>query len=457
MRSHFDQLPDHLPWAAQRYRRWLAHYYDLLIPEKASVLEIGCGNGDLLAQLKSRSVWGIDISEKQIRAARARVPHGEFFVQAGEEIQLNQTFDYLILSDTLNFASDIQCMLQALHRVATPRTRILLNLPSSLWRPIYGLATGLGLRTQHPQGSWITAADARNLLQLAGWEPIKFEPRILTPWAPFGLDYLLNRWIAPLLPWFCMSVFGIGRPAPSAAKPPSVSVVVPARNEAGNIESAVQRIPEMGSETEIIFIEGHSKDGTWEAIQKAGAANPHRRIKMLRQSGNGKGNAVREAFVASRGDILMILDADLTVPPEELPKFFHALASGRAEFANGVRLVYPMEKQAMRFLNLCANKFFSLAFSWLLGQTIKDTLCGTKVLWRADYELIAKNRNYFGDFDPFGDFDLIFGADKLNLKMTDIPIRYQDRSYGSTNIHRWSHGLLLLRMLLFSARKLKFI
>ena len=116
-----------------------------------------------------------------------------------------------------------------------------------------------------------------------------------------------------------------------------------------------------------------------------------------------------------------------------------------------------MEKEAMRFLNLCANKFFSITFSWLLGQSVKDTLCGTKVLWKKDYERIAANRSFFGDFDPFGDFDLLFGAAKANLHIMDIPIRYRDRTYGSTNINRWSHGLLLLRMFIFAARKLKFV
>ncbi len=237
----------------------------------------------------------------------------------------------------------------------------------------------------------------------------------------------------------------------------SVSVVIPARNESGNIEAAVMRTPDMGAWTELIFVEGHSRDDTWAEIERVKAAYPSRRIKTLRQTGAGKGNAVREGFAVAEGDILMILDADLTMPPEELPKFYAVLASGRAEFANGVRLVYPMEERAMQFLNLCANKAFGLMFSWLLGQPLKDTLCGTKVLSRANYEKIAANRAYFGDFDPFGDFDLLFGAGRLNLKIADVPIRYRERTYGSTNIQRWRHGWLLLRMVEFAARKLKFV
>lgn len=238
---------------------------------------------------------------------------------------------------------------------------------------------------------------------------------------------------------------------------PSVTVVVPARNEAGNIEAAVTRTPSMGAWTEIIFIEGGSKDDTWQRIQDVQARFPDRKIRALKQSGKGKGNAVREAFTVAKGDILMILDADLTMPPEDLPKFYDAVANGYCDFANGCRLVYPMEEHAMQFLNMIANKCFGLTFSWLLGQPLKDTLCGTKVLSRAHYTQIAANRSYFGEFDPFGDFDLLFGADKLNLRIADIPIRYRDRTYGQTNIQRWRHGWLLLRMVLFAARKIKFV
>jgi glycosyltransferase involved in cell wall biosynthesis len=233
-------------------------------------------------------------------------------------------------------------------------------------------------------------------------------------------------------------------------------VIVPARNESGNIRAIFSRTPNIGAWTELVFVEGHSKDDTYAAIESAIAEHPHQRCQLLKQTGAGKGDAVREGFQKARGDVLMILDADLTVPPEDLPRFYAALCSGKGEFINGVRLVYPMEKQAMRFVNLLGNKFFTLAFSWLLDQSVKDTLCGTKVLWRSDYELIAANRAYFGDFDPFGDFDLLFGAAKLSLKISDLPVRYRERTYGSTNIQRWTHGWLLLKMIVFAARRLKF-
>ncbi len=368
------------------------------------------------------------------------------------------TFDVIVVSDTLNVAADVQRLLDRLRTVATERTRLIINYHSALWRPVVAGATQLGWRAKHPMSSWLAPSDVANMLNLAGWEAVRENCRILLPVRLGGLDRVVNRWVAPLLPWFCLSRFLVARLEPRRIERPlKVSVLVPARNEAGNIAAAVSRTPEMGAGTEFIFVEGNSKDDTWEKIQAVKANNPDRDIKILQQGGKGKGDAVRCGFAVATGDVLMILDADLTMPPEELPKFFEVIASGRAEYANGVRLVYPMDKEAMRFLNLCANKFFSVAFSWLLGQPIKDTLCGTKVMTRENYDRVAANRSYFGDFDPFGDFDLIFGADKLGLKFADVPIRYRERTYGSTNIDRWSHGALLIRMMVFAARKLKFV
>jgi glycosyltransferase involved in cell wall biosynthesis len=232
-------------------------------------------------------------------------------------------------------------------------------------------------------------------------------------------------------------------------------VIVPARNERGNIEPAVRRIPRFADDIEIIFVEGHSTDGTWEEIERVAAAYPQYDIKTMRQRGVGKADAVFSAMDRARGDVVMILDADLTMPPEQLPKFWHAIRSGKGEFVNGSRLVYPMEDEAMRFLNLVANRLFSILFTWLLSQRLTDTLCGTKVLRRSDYERLRQGRAYFGDFDPFGDFDLLFGASKLGLKIVEVPIRYGNRAYGETQISRFRHGVMLLRMVLFAFLRVK--
>jgi ubiquinone/menaquinone biosynthesis C-methylase UbiE len=458
VRTFYDAADRELQWGARQYRRLLAHYFNLLIPAGVSVLEIGCGSGELLAQLHAADRTGVDVSDKQIERARRKVTGAQFHVQAGETLELGRTFDVIIISDTLNLAADVQQLLQRLQHVAHDETRLLVNFQNTLWRPLLSAARTLGLKAPQPQNSWLAASDVVNLLNLAEWEVITRQNRILIPFSALGLGTVANRWLAPLLQWFCLTVFLVARPR--LTRPPKqlkVSVVIPARNEAGNIAAAVARTAELGGGTELIFVEGNSRDHTWQEIQRVAAAHPERNIKILQQPGRGKGDAVRAGFAVATGDILMILDADLTMPPEELPKFYDVLASGRAEFANGVRLVYPMEQEAMQFANLCANKAFGLIFSWLMGQPVKDTLCGTKVLSRSHYERIAANRAYFGDFDPFGDFDLLFGASKLNLKIADVPIRYRERTYGTTNIQRWRHGWLLLRMVAFAARKLKFV
>jgi len=439
------------------YRHSLAHYLNLIIPRSADLLEIGCGGGHLLKQLKCRSSAGIDASGRQISEARENCPAAALYVGDASELQLDALFDVVLLSDTLNHCGDAQALLEAAHRCGRPGARLVVTTYNTLWRPALSLLTTLGLRSEQPELNWLSGGDVCNLAELAGWDIIKSESRILLPVKVPFLSEILNRWVAPLLPFLCLTNIMVARKTAAMPGEPSVSIIIPARNEAGNIPAAIQRIPRFSPDIEYVFIEGHSTDNTWEEIDKARSAHPDKKILISRQTGRGKGDAVRLGFSMASGDILMILDADLTMPPEDLPKFYRALADGRCEFANGCRLTYPMEEGAMRFLNLCANKLFGILFSWLLGQRVKDTLCGTKVLSRANYEAIAKNRSYFGDFDPFGDFDLLFGADKLNLKIRDIPVRYRERTYGETNIHRFRHGLLLFRMVAFAARKLKFV
>jgi SAM-dependent methyltransferase len=443
---------------ARHYHELLRRYFAFLVPPGVRVLEVGCGIGDLLAAVKPAHGVGIDFSPQMVELARQRHPGLEFQVAEAQAFTAQEPFDYIILSDLVNDLPDVQAVLEQLKKVSHPRTRIVLNFFNNVWRPALTVAESLGEKAPMLSPNWLSSTDMQNLLHLAGWEMVRQDTRILWPVNTPLLGPTLNRFCAPLLRPLCLTVFMVARPRPQvpADRHYSCSVVIPARNEAGNIEAAVLRTPEMGKGTEIIFIEGHSKDNTWEEIQRVAAKYPGRNIKVLKQQSKGKGGAVREAFAAAAGDLLFILDADLTMPPEELPKFYEAARSGTADFVNGVRLVYPMEDQAMQFLNMIANHCFGLAFSWLLGQRLKDTLCGTKVLFRKDYEEIARNRSYFGEFDPFGDFDLLFGAAKLNLRIIDLPIRYQARTYGETNIQRWRHGWLLLRMVLFAARRLKF-
>ena len=441
------------------YHQLLKRYYAFLVPPGQRVLEVGCGLGDLLAATHPARAVGLDFSPAVVDLARKRHPQFEFAVADDLELATNEKFDYLLLSDLVNDLPDVQALLTRLQEVSHDGTRLVVNFFNNLWRPVLSLAEKIGAKAPTLPQNWLSSGDMKNLLHLAEWEVIKQDTRILWPLRTPLLAQLANRWLAPLLRPLCLTVFLVARPRPRQPQDRHYrcTVVIPARNEAGNIQAAVERTPEMGLGTELIFIEGGSTDNTWEEIQRVKAKYPKRDIKILKQQGKGKGSAVREAFAVASGDLLFILDADLTMPPEQLPKFYEVARSGTADFVNGVRLVYPMEQEAMRFFNMVANRFFGSAFTWLLGQPIKDTLCGTKVLFRNDYEAIARHRSYFGDFDPFGDFDLLFGAAKLNLRILDLPIRYQARSYGETNIQRWRHGLLLLRMTAFAATRLKFI
>ncbi len=443
------------------YHHYLERIYKYIIPRGLKVLEIGCGKGDLLAAVKPSKGVGVDQSGEMIRLAKEKHPQLQFHHSPGEEAQLEGTFNVIILSDLLNNVWDVQELLAHLRQYCDDSTRIVINAYSRLWQPFLNLVRKLRLAPPMLSQNWLTVDDLQNLLALEDFDVVQTSNEIISPVNIPLVSYVANRYLAKVFPFriFSLTNVLVVRKKPSLdtlPEKPIVSVVVAARNEAGNIKNIFKRIPEMGGGTELIFVEGGSSDETFETIEKEIMKNPEKNVVAYRQTGKGKGDAVRLGFGKATGDILMILDADMTVPPENLPLFYNALVSGKGEFINGVRLVYPMEGEAMRFWNLVGNKFFSLAFSWLLGQSIKDTLCGTKVLTRKNYEKIAANRAYFGDFDPFGDFDLIFGAAKQNLKIVDLPIRYRDRHYGDTNISRWRHGVILLRMVIFAASKIKF-
>jgi SAM-dependent methyltransferase len=462
-----SMAPERDKWKRKNWYYWedLENFCCFLVSENASVLEVGCGTGDLLASLKTRDRAGIDYSSGMIEIARKKYPDIDFFCMEAEELTFDKPFDYIILSNTIGYLEDIQRVFSELKKVCHPHTKIIVTYYNFLWQPVLNIAEHLGLRMKQPEQNWLSGPDINNLLYQAGFDAFKGGERLLFPVYIPLLSMGINKYIAKL-PFFrklCITNYTIAKPLPIQSEEKfkgkySVSVIIPARNESGNIENAIQRMPFMGRHTEIIFVEGNSSDDTWWKIQEVfekykGAYD----IKIAQQEGKGKGDAVRKGFDMASGDILMILDADLTVPPEDLPKFYDSMASGKGEFINGSRLVYNMDKKAMRFLNILGNKFFSMMFTWLLDQRFKDTLCGTKAIFKSDYEQLKNGRSYFGEFDPFGDFDLILGASKLNLKIVEIPIRYKERTYGSTNISRFKHGLILLRMCLFASRKIKFI
>ncbi len=448
-------------WSGHYHRR-LKDIYRFLVPSGLDVLEVGCGKGDLLADLNPAKGVGIDFSTEMISCARARHPQLEFVLCDAHRLVIDRTFDVVILSDLVNDLWDVQGVLEQIKPRTTPRTRLILNFYSRLWEWPLGAAERLNLARPTLHQNWLTVEDVINLLGLADFEVIRHWAEVLFPLPVPLLAPALNRCLVKLPPFDLLALtnFVLARPQglrEPLKQEPLVSVVIPVRNEAGNIPLIFDQVPDLGRGTELVFVEGHSRDSSLAALQREIAAHPERSAHLFTQTGVGKGDAVRLGMKQAHGEMLMILDADLTVPGEDLRRFYEVLRSGKGEFANGVRLVYPMAERAMRLINLAGNKFFSLAFSFLLGQPIKDTLCGTKAIWKKDYDLIVANDSHIGEFDPFGDFALLFGAAKMGLKIVDIPIRYRERTYGTTNISRWKHGWLLLRMVIQAALRIRFV
>jgi ubiquinone/menaquinone biosynthesis C-methylase UbiE len=466
IRSFFDsKAKEREKWIKKNsfYNQKILEIFKFHIPERKSVLEIGCGTGTLLNSVKPLKGVGIDFSKEMINQAKKKYPNLRFICADASDYTLKETFDYIIISDTVGYFDDIQKVFANVRQNCTEDTRIIINSYNALWEPILHLSSNLGLKMKQPFSNWLSPEDIANLLHLEEYEVIKINNKILIPKNIPLLSSLFNK-ILVNLPFFrslCLVNVIIARPLfleSTKKTDKKVSLIIAARNEEGNVEKLVKRIPKLGKETELVFVEGGSKDKTYSEIERIAKKYSDRfRIQLHKQNGQGKGDAVRKGFDKATGDILIILDADISVPPEDLTKFYDALIENKGEFINGSRLVYPMEKDAMKAINLLGNKIFSVLFTWLLDQRFKDTLCGTKAISKKNYEHLKNNRAYFGDFDPFGDFDLIFGASKMNLKIVEVPIRYKSRTYGDTNIRRFYHGWFLLKMCFFAVRKIKFV
>jgi len=437
-------------------------YLRFLVGPDRQVLDLGCGTGRALAALRPRRGVGVDFSPAMIEEARRRNPQFEFHVGDVEDSRvlevLDGPFDVILLADTVGSLEDCQRMLLSVHSLCHRETRVVIAYYSRLWSPLLFAARKFGQQMPQTEQNWLSGQDLAAIMALADFEVVRLDSRQIVPKRVGGLGGFANRFVGTLpgVRNLALRNYVVARPGrESRLGQPSATVVIPCRNEAGNIAPAIDRLPRFCDDIEVVFVEGHSRDNTVAEAQRVIEKHPELDIKLVRQDGKGKADAVRKGFDAARGEILMILDADLTTPPEDLPKFYEAITEGKGELIMGSRLVYPMEQDAMRALNILGNKIFSLLFSWLLNQRITDTLCGTKVISRSHYEKIKAGRGYFGEFDPFGDFDLIFGAAKLNLKIVEIPVRYHARTYGTTQISRFRHGWLLLRMVVVAWRKLK--
>lgn len=499
-----EYLSNHFDAMAVERDKWIAknrYYHDSIerivgsqVRPDSSVLVLGCGTGSLLKALKAdpKTSLGLDISPLMVQYAKDKYPQYQFVVGDAENLALEAAstgsdnsipkFDYVVMVDVVGYLEDVEKSFRNIHPYCHLQTRLIVTYYNLLWEPILKLGEKAGLKMPQETQNWLSMDDFRNMLYLSDFEVEVAQSALLLPVKVPLLSGAVNTVAphVPLLKELCLVQYFSAHYRPPSAEQLhnrqnlTCSVIIPCRNEVGNVQAGVERVPKMGSHTEIVFVDGDSNDGTVEKIEEMIAFyQGEKDIRLIHQVPKhskveeraevlpgmmlklGKGDAVRKGFDAAKGDILMILDADLTVAPEDLPKFFNPLADGKAQFVNGCRLVYPMEDEAMRFVNLCGNKAFSLAFSWLLGQPIKDTLCGTKVISKQDYELIKANRAYFGEFDPFGDFDLLFGAARLKFKLVDMPIRYRRRVAGLSKVSVFKHGILLLRMTLIGFQKFK--
>lgn len=464
--EHFDWVAENDAGprkAQQSYHQQIQGLLRYHIPEASKVLEWGTGPGELLEALNPSRGLGVDLSPKMVERAKSERSGSNLEFRQGDLMKegVDEEFDAVVLDYLPGHLQDIHAAISNVRQSCHARTRLYVLSLNHGWQPLLAIGKLFGKVVKQPESNWLSKTDLCNILELNGFEVLTRTTEQIFPFQIPLVSGFFNRFLVrlPFFRHFGMSNFIVARPI---AKPPldgdiSCSVVVPARNESGNVLGALERIPVMGKQTEIIFVEGHSTDDTWEVIQRETEAyeGPHN-IQILQQPGKGKWDAVFAGFSVAKGDILVIQDADLTAPPEDLPKFFEAVEEGRAEFANGCRLVYPMESEAMRFLNLLGNKFFATALSFVLGHDIKDSLCGTKMMLRSDYERLLKRIEVLGDFDPFGDFNLLFGSAMLDLKIRDVLVRYKDRAYGDTNISRFRHGWILLKMTFFGLRKIKF-
>lgn len=459
----------HQAMVAGRRANWIdrnRYYYDALIrllrfivePGKR-VLNIRCQTGFLLEALRPRRGVGVEISPEMVSVAQRTSPDFEYHACFPEDFRPAEKFDY-ILFDGIGDTVDVQKALLALKPACERQTRLLIYTYNHLWQPFVSAAERLRLKVPQTEQNWLSEQDIRGLLELSGYEWLKTYQVILFPKYIPLLSEFVNRLLAklPLIKRLCLVQVLVARAAEPMPDPSKVlvSVIVPCKDERGNIEDAVLRTPQMGRGTELIFCDDKSTDGTADEIRRMQREHPELSIKLVTGPGICKSKNVWTGFRAAEGEVLMILDADLTVIPEELPYFFQAIANGRGEFINGSRLVYPVPRAAMKSANMVGNKFFSLVFSYLLSQSIKDTLCGTKVLWRSDWERIEPMLDTWGIADRWGDYELLFGAAKLNLKIIDQPVHYLERIYGTTKMTKvFKNGIVMLRMCWHGFKKLR--
>jgi SAM-dependent methyltransferase len=472
VQTFYDQLgPDWERWVARSryYHAALARLLRFLLPPGQHVLDIGCGNGDHLENLQPATGVGVELSAGMLSLAREKHPGFEYHQQAAEELSLPEYeirngrggFDAITMVNVVGELADVLEAFKRLRPLARPDTRLAIVFYNHLWEPLMRPAAAMRLKLDNPTQNWLSIDDLRGFLHLAGFEVVRVGARMPCPKYIPVVAELMNGVVGrlPLFHRLGFVHYLVARPAMPLLRAPekhSCTVVVPCKNEEGNVSQIPARVGHMGAFTEIIFVDDCSTDATAQRVHETIEANPQRQIKLVQGPGRGKAAAVRAGLEKAAGDVLMILDADMTVMPEDLPAFFEAITENKGELINGSRMVYPLAGDAMRPLNILGNKLFATVFSFLLEQRITDTLCGTKVVMRHNYAKILAARDYFGDIDRWGDYDWIFGAAKNNLKTVELPIHYVERTAGVTKMtKRFRNGLTMARMCWVALRKLK--
>jgi hypothetical protein len=443
------------------------YYYEMIVAALRFIIEPGkrvlnvqCENGLLLDRVDPSYGVGTEITGEMVAEAERQTGRHIFRVADPEALGIDETFDYVLLNN-VNHITDVLLAFRGIANTCEAHTRLVIYTHNHLWRPLLRVGEWVGLRMPSLEQNWLSEADLKGLLTLAGFDWVRTYRTIMCPVRIPILSKVFNDFLCRMPGFQRLSMISIlvARPRPTARRPEdvSVSIIVPCKDEEENVAAAVERIPDMGKSTEILFCDDKSTDGTRKEVERMKREHPRRNIRLIDGPGINKAMNVWAGFDAAEGDVLMILDADLTVMPEELPYFFDAIVSGTGEFINGVRLVYPIQKRAMRTFNLLGNKAFSAVFSLLLGQRVKDTLCGTKVLWRSDWSRIKPQIGSWGTTDRWGDFELLFGASKLNLRIVDLPVHYQERIFGATKMVRvFNNGINMLRMSIHAFFRLRF-
>lgn len=372
------------------------------------------------------------------------------------KILINNTkYDCIVLSDMFEVNDDILGLLKLLKKNLNNDGTILLTSITPIWDGVLSILEMLNLKNKSKKRSYIHLNKLSAVLDTINFQITGKRTRQYFPFKLFYFGNIINNFLEIILYFFnfgIRSYFTIKEIEDTAEKDVlSKTIIVPAKNEEGNLNELINRIPYLGNNVEVIISCGISNDNTLGMAKSLKSDNFI--IKVIEQTSKGKANAVWEACEQSSNDLIAILDADLSVDPEELSSFFELIETKKCDFVNGTRLIYSMEKGSMRFINNFGNRLFQYVVSKIIRLPLTDSLCGTKVFKKNLYEKIKKWQSVVKIKDPFGDFDLLFAAAYSSQKIVEYPIHYRARKYGTTQIRRFKDGFKLIKYLSVSFYK----